>query len=171
MTFRGLVDSGSTAGFIDSVFVDKYAIPTRPIPPVKLCFLDGSSPSFLTWSVQIPIQFPSSEVVDKDFYVTLLDSSCAIVLGYDFLLQHNPLINWQAGTLNFPPSTPKEFPMHHPTPAPHADTPDRFPSHPVPMLDSAADQGTSPTSLPDLPDSTNPSPPPIDIALINAVAF
>ena len=39
------------------------------------------------------------------------------------------------------------------------------------MLDSAADQGTSPTSPPDLPDSTNPSPPPIDIALINAVAF
>ena len=75
-------------GLVDSVFVDKYAIPTCPIPPVKLCFLDGSSPSFLTQSVQIPIQFLSGEVVDKDFYVTLLDSSCAIVLGYDFLLQH-----------------------------------------------------------------------------------
>ena len=171
MTFRGLVDSSSTAGFIDSVFIDKYAIPTRLILPVKLHFLDGSSLSFLTRSVQIPIQFPSGEVVDKDFYVTLLDSLCAIVLGYNFLLQHNPLINWQAGTLNFPPSTLKEFPMHHPTPAPHADTPDRFLSHPVPVLDSAADQGTSPTSPPDLPDSTNPSLPPIDIALINAVAF
>ena len=68
MTFRGLVDSSSTAGFIDSVFVDKYAIPTCPIPPVKLRFLDGSSPSFLTRSVQIPIQFPSGEVVDKDLY-------------------------------------------------------------------------------------------------------
>ena len=73
MTFRGLVDSGSTAGFIDSVFVDKYAIPTRPIQLVKLRFLDGSSPSFLTRSVQILIKFPSGEVVDKDFYVTLLD--------------------------------------------------------------------------------------------------
>ena len=124
VTFQGLVDSGSTTGFIDSVFVDKYAIPTHAIPPVKLHFLDGSSPSFLTRSVQIPIQFPSGEVVDKDFYVTLLDSLCAIVLGYNFLLQHNLLINWQAGTLNFPPSTPKEFLMHHPTPAPHIDTPE-----------------------------------------------
>ena len=29
MTFWGLIDSGSTAGFIDSIFVDKYAIPTQ----------------------------------------------------------------------------------------------------------------------------------------------
>ena len=61
--------------------------------------------------------------------------------------------------------------MHHPTPAPHADTPDQFPNHLVPVLDSTADQSTSPTSPPDLPDSTDPSPPPIDITLINAVAF
>ena len=61
--------------------------------------------------------------------------------------------------------------MHHPTPAPHTDTPDRFLSHPVPVPDSAADQGTSPTSPPDPSDSTDPSLPPIDIALINAVAF
>ena len=61
--------------------------------------------------------------------------------------------------------------MHHPTSAPHTNILDRFPSHPVPVLDSTADQGTSPTSPPDLPDSTDPSPPPIDIALINTVAF
>ena len=61
VVFKQLIDSGSSHGFIDSIFVDTHAIPTRSIPAVTL---DGTSPSVLTHSVSLPICFPSGEVVD-----------------------------------------------------------------------------------------------------------
>ena len=52
--------------------------------------------------VSLPVKFPSSKLLFLDFFVTLLDSSCKAVLGYNFLCCYNPSIDWSKGKLSFP---------------------------------------------------------------------
>jgi hypothetical protein len=50
---------------------------------------------------ELPITFPSGEMFNLTFYVTLLDSSCSMVLGHNWLKQHNPLIDWSSSQISF----------------------------------------------------------------------
>ncbi|KAK7691703.1 hypothetical protein QCA50_005103 [Cerrena zonata] len=78
------------------------------------------------------------------FYITKLDNPAEAVLGYEWNIRHNPLIDWISGHIDFSRS---------PT-APSASTP------PAPPTSDP----TVPTSLPD--DAPKPS-----VSLVNAVAF
>jgi len=62
--------------------------------------------------------------MNLDFYVTLLDSFCSLVLGYNWLAQHNPLIDWVNGLINFCPSLQENLASSHIT----ANTPLASPS-------------------------------------------
>ena len=102
--FWALVDSGSTYCFVDSKFVDTYHLKTSATPPVALHLFDGSSNSTISEIANLPIIFSTGDCMNLDFYITPLDSSCSLVLEYNWLTQHNPLIDWVNGLINFCPS-------------------------------------------------------------------
>ena len=160
--FRALIDSGSTHCFVDSKFVDTHHLKTSATPPVALCLFDGSSNSTISEIANLPIIFSTGNCMNLDFYVTLLDSSCSLVLEYNWLAQHNPLIDWINGPINFCPSLQENL-------APSciaANTPLTslfFLDTPLQSLDSIASIPASETSV-----SNSEWP---NIAIINTTAF
>ena len=121
-----LMDSGSSHNFINSELVNKYRLPTRSMDPLWLQLFDGSSNHTITQVTTLPLQFPSGEILSVDFYVTPLDKSVSAVLGYSWLSDYNPLIDWQKHSIQFR-TTPSDRPASDPaaqtpvSPAPSAD--------------------------------------------------
>ena len=99
--FKSLVDSGSTHCFLESAFVRKHALPTRPIGPIPLRLFDGSINASITEAIELPLRFPDGHTQSVDFYVTPLDSSVSAVLRHNWLTRYNPLIDWVLRSLTF----------------------------------------------------------------------
>jgi len=91
--FQALVDSESTHYFVNSKFVDIYYLKTSATLPVALYLFDSSSNSTISKIANLPINFSTGDYMNLDFYITLLDSFCSLVLRYNWLAQHNLLID------------------------------------------------------------------------------
>src|SRR6266436_6652868 len=76
---------------------------------------DGSTTSTVDRTCCIPIMFSTSELHALDLFVTKLDEEYSVVLGYDWLTQHNPSIDWVEMKITFHnPKTPPEMPSSAP---------------------------------------------------------
>jgi len=100
--------------FLDSAFACEHSLPTTPTPPVELRLFDGTSNNIISEVVSLPVKFPSGECMTFDFYVTLLDSCCSLVLGHSWLTRYNPLIDWVSGSISFQPPSVLQSPASVP---------------------------------------------------------
>src|SRR5258708_1993245 len=77
--------------------------------PIPLKMFDGSTPSNVSKKVQMPITFSTGETHHLEFFITNLDENYSLVLGYDWLAQHNPNIDWMETKITFrEPKNPKK---------------------------------------------------------------
>jgi len=81
-----------------------YYLKTSTTPSVALCLFDDLLNNTISEIANLPIIFSTGNCINLDFYIIPLDSSCFLVLGYNWLAQHNPLIDWVNRLINFHPS-------------------------------------------------------------------
>ena len=99
---EALVDSGATANFIDKSFVERNHLVTNRLAtphPVKNVDgtpnADGPIREFIRAYMEI-----GSHKTENYFYVTNLGDK-DMILGYKYLYEHNPTINWRTGEWEF----------------------------------------------------------------------
>lgn len=90
-----LIDSGCEQNLIDSSFVKQMSIETVPLAvPLRVTALDGGSLPQITHQTKplhLVISGNHSEVISPFVFPT---ASSPIILGFKWLQQHNPHINW-----------------------------------------------------------------------------
>ena len=99
-----LLNSGSTDCFINSRFAIDNHLPLQNLEkPLRLSLFDGSTASqgLIIQSTTLDIYFTCSTRHRVQFLLTPLDPSASAVLGYSWLTQYNPLIDWVTQELKF----------------------------------------------------------------------
>ena len=100
---RALIDSGCTGCAIDRDFVRKNQINRGKLPhSLKVLNADGTENSSgrITHHSTLMMRMGQKHWEEVDFGITKLDDH-DIFLGYDWLAQHNPEINWSTGGIRF----------------------------------------------------------------------
>ncbi|SJL18318.1 uncharacterized protein ARMOST_21904 [Armillaria ostoyae] len=120
---RGLIDSGCTSSAINRTFVQKHHLDTvKTAIPIIVYNADGTrnKGSDIIEYVEVRLTIGSHEE-RIDLAVTDLGAK-DLYLGHDWLKHHNPVINWETGTVIFGCCQC----VKNPFPLPDADPDDRW---------------------------------------------
>src|SRR5258707_10123983 len=107
--FHALLDSGLSHSFVNEAFVmDNKLKFSYPLNPILLKMFDRSTPSNISKKVWMLITFSTGEMHHLELFITSLAENYSLVLGYDWLAQHNPSIDWTETKITFrEPKNPK----------------------------------------------------------------
>src|SRR5258707_5744699 len=101
--FIALLDLGSSHCFVDELFAKKNKLSLSKLPStIPLQLFDGSTRNSISHKTTILLTFSTGETHQMEFYATKLDKGYSIVLGYDWLVCHNPSIDWAETKVVFP---------------------------------------------------------------------
>src|SRR6202030_861028 len=109
--FRALLDSGAELCFINTKFASCLHLPKTPVTPREVVFINGTTSIWVTEVVRLSIRLSAMDPTDVMFVITDLDPSCDVILGMNWLFQHNPLVDWITGQVTPRPSTIEENPL------------------------------------------------------------
>src|SRR5258707_10532716 len=100
--FRALLDSGLSHSFVNEAFAVENKLKFSYLPnPIPLKMFDGSTPLNVSKKVQMLITFSTGETHHLELFITSLDENYSLVLGYDWLAQHNLSIDWTETKIMF----------------------------------------------------------------------
>src|SRR5260221_8749959 len=107
--FCALLDSGSSHSFVNEASAMNNRLKFSYLPnPIPLKMFDRSTPSNVSKKVWMPITFSTGDTHHLELFVTSLDENYSLILGYDWLAQHNPNIDWTETKITFrEPKNPK----------------------------------------------------------------
>ncbi|SJL00960.1 uncharacterized protein ARMOST_04273 [Armillaria ostoyae] len=99
---KALVDSGCTSSAINRAFVRKHQLDTvKTAVPIIVYNADGTRNQAGDITEYVEMRMSISNHVERiDFAVTDLGPK-DLYLGHDWLKRHNPVINWETGTVIF----------------------------------------------------------------------
>jgi len=105
VTTVALIDSGTTTLFISKQIVQDMNLTTHRFDePIPLLNIDGTTNTAgrITHYVQLELLLPGvgGHKSKTMFAVTEIDDQ-DLIIGIDWLIQHNPYINWKEGTITF----------------------------------------------------------------------
>ena len=109
---------------LNEVCDTRNKVRTQKINPHPLFLIDSTVNHCIDQVVSLPMQFSCGLLCVVECYVMPLDSSCEVVLGYNWLRMYNPTINWSGNTLTLPNRPPaKPLVPLVPSPVAPAKTP------------------------------------------------
>jgi Retroviral aspartyl protease len=101
LSFSCMIDCGSSHCFIDFHYAKVNHFLIVSVPQMRLHLIDRSSPSDIMRATDVSVQFPCGTTHQVRFSITKLDTKFPAVLGLDWLILHNPLINWADSSVTF----------------------------------------------------------------------
>src|SRR5258706_6596366 len=111
---RTLIDSGASDNFMDSRFAIDNGLALQNLQnPLRLTLFDGSTAShgIILQSTTLSVAFPCGSRHSIQFLLTLLDRSAVADLGYLWLHQCNPSIDWVSHKITFRSATKNPPPI------------------------------------------------------------